>query len=374
MKLLIYISSLASGGAERATTSLANYWADKGWEITILTLAPSSKDFYRLNSNVRRMALNLHGDSPNLLIAIYENTRRIFLLRKILHQLQPDVAISMMDSSNIQLALASSFMPSIVAIGSERCHPPHLQLKPIWSFMRRYLYRNLDAVVALTRETCDWLSQYTNARHIVLIPNMINYPLQSNLPLIPVPIKSGASKLVLAVGRLSHQKGFSGLIEAFSHLSTEFPEWSLVILGEGPERDALLEQAVEARLGDRISLPGQAGNVGEWYEAADIYVMSSNYEGFPNALLEAMAYGLPAISMDCETGPRDIIHHEVNGLLVPLGDMTTLSQSLYRLMNDESLRRRYAKYAVEVRDRFSQEKVVALWEKLFIDRRNNRSK
>jgi glycosyltransferase involved in cell wall biosynthesis len=105
--------------------------------------------------------------------------------------------------------------------------------------------------------------------------------------------------------------------------------------------------------------------VGEWYERADLYVMTSRFEGFPNTLAEAMAQGLPAISFDCNTGPREIIRHEVDGLLVPPGDTVGLKFALDRLMGDSILRAQFATRAVEARERFSMERIARMWEALF---------
>jgi glycosyltransferase involved in cell wall biosynthesis len=164
---------------------------------------------------------------------------------------------------------------------------------------------------------------------------------------------------------LESQKGFDWLIEAFSNLADEHSDWDLVILGEGPLRIALEEQVRDLDLERRILLPGRAGNMAEWYESADFYVMSSRFEGFPNTLAEAMAHGLAAVSFDCDTGPRDIIRDELDGLLVPPGDVTELTVALDLLMSDGLMRLRFAERAVEVKERFSMERIAGMWEKLF---------
>lgn len=139
----------------------------------------------------------------------------------------------------------------------------------------------------------------------------------------------------------------------------------MVILGEGPLRSALEAQVREAGLGNRVFLPSRAGNVGEWYERADLSVMSSRFEGFPNTLAEALAYGLPAVSFDCDTDPRDIIRQGVNGLLVPPGNVVGLTEALDQLMGDAALRQRFASRAVEVRARFSIVRIAGMWETFF---------
>jgi glycosyltransferase involved in cell wall biosynthesis len=168
------------------------------------------------------------------------------------------------------------------------------------------------------------------------------------------------------VGRLDQGKQFDRLMTSFAALSTRFPEWTLAILGDGPERVSLERLAARLGLGRRVAFPGQVGNPGDWYRRADLYAMSSRYEGFPNSLAEAMAYGCAVVSYDCDTGPRDIIRHGKDGLLVaPVGDVAALSAALDRLMGDAAARERMAAQAVQVRDRYSLKNILPLWDQVF---------
>jgi glycosyltransferase involved in cell wall biosynthesis len=169
---------------------------------------------------------------------------------------------------------------------------------------------------------------------------------------------------LLGAGRLSQEKDFSTLIQVFGELAEYHPDWDLVIAGGGPEYERLSRQIRKLGLCERVFLPGVVGNLGEWYGRADLYAMTSWYEGFPNTLAEALAHGLPAISFDCDTGPRDIIRHELDGLLVAPGDVTALRLALDRLMRDNVLRTRFAERSIEARERFSIERIAGLWEKL----------
>jgi glycosyltransferase involved in cell wall biosynthesis len=223
----------------------------------------------------------------------------------------------------------------------------------------------MNAIVALTTESADWLSRNTRARKVCIIPNSVTWPLAAQAPILQPPARAAGQRLLLTVGRLSEEKQFDLLIAVFKRLAVQFPNWKLVILGEGPDRSALAEQVKAAKLTDRVSLPGRAGNVGHWYEAADLYVMCSRFEGFPNTLTEALAHGLPAVSFDCDTGPRDIIRNEVDGLLLANGATGALISALARLMSDAGLRQQYAANAIDVRERFSMVKIAGLWEDLF---------
>jgi len=366
MRLLIYIHSLENGGAERVVANLANYWASIGWALTIVTVAPRTSDFYRLDSAVERVSLDLADTRPNLLAGIVRTVRRVRALRRVLLAVQPEVALSAMHTANVVLAAAAWGLPGLCTFGSEHNFPPKAPMGILWETMRRQAYGRLSAVVALTQECAHWLTLHTGARKIVVIPNAVTWPLPAHAPrLDPRRCCAPDRHILLGVGRLSAEKNFAALVGAFGLLASRHPHWDLVILGEGPERAALEAQVRAAGLEGRVFLPGRVGNPGEWYSQAALYGMSSDFEGFPNTLVEAMAYGLPAVSFDCDTGPRDIIRHGVDGLLVPAGDAALFGAALGRLMGDDALRHTFAARATQVRERFSMPKIAAMWEALF---------
>jgi glycosyltransferase involved in cell wall biosynthesis len=218
----------------------------------------------------------------------------------------------------------------------------------------------------LTREGLDWLRDNIPRANGVVIPNPVPYPLERGEPvLIPDSVVRPGRKLLLAVGRMDKQKQFDHAIEAFARLAERHSSWDLVVLGDGPERSDLEQKASALGLKHRVHMPGRAGNIAEWYERADLYVMSSRFEGFPNTLAEAMAHGCAAVSYDCDTGPRDIIRDGVDGLLVrPASDIDALAGSLSRLMADDDTRRLMATRGVDVRQRYSVGNVVARWDEI----------
>ncbi|WP_198406105.1 glycosyltransferase family 4 protein [Parathermosynechococcus lividus] len=361
MNCLFFIHSMRAGGAERVTANLASHWVERGWEVTVVTLESREQDFYDLPLAVQRVDLNLAEESRDPLDAVINNLRRIAALRSVLRKIQPDVAIGMMSTAAVLLLLAA-WRLSCVTIVSEHIYPPMIPLKPMWERLRRWAYPLAHRVVMLTIEGLDWLSEEIPKARGVVIPNPIPFPLHSSEPLIePDSVIEQGRRLLLAVGRLDKQKGFDHLLQVFSHLAPSNPDWDLVILGEGPLRTELEFLARQLGLQERASLPGRAGNICDWYQRADLYVMSSRFEGFPNSLGEAMAHGCPAVSFDCDTGPRDIIRHNVDGLLVPNGDVAALKDALEYLMRDEKLRKQFAAKAVDVRDRFSLEKISEMW-------------
>jgi glycosyltransferase involved in cell wall biosynthesis len=163
------------------------------------------------------------------------------------------------------------------------------------------------------------------------------------------------------MGRLAHQKGFDVLLRAFAACAARHRAWSLVILGEGDQRRMLEAQRAELGLSDRVKFPGWVPEPIRLLRQADLFVMSSRYEGLPLALLEAMACGLPAISTDCPTGPSEVIRHGENGWLVPVEDVDALAAALDRLMGDGEMRRRLALRATDVTKQFGAQRIMTLW-------------
>lgn len=365
--MLLVIPSLGAGGAERVTATLANHWARQGWDITIVTLAGAERDFYTLDEAVRRIALDMAVQSRHAVQGLINNVRRIAALRRILRRERPTVAVGMMTTANAILALAGR-LAGIPTVGEEHIHPPAFPLGRLWESARGRTYPLLHAVVALTGDSAAWLRERAPAPRIVVIPNPVEYPLPAHPPSVPPAhlfASLPGSRVLLAVGRLEAQKGFDRLIIAFAKVAQRHPDWSLVILGRGNLHEALIWQAAELGIGERIALPGAVGNMGEWYEAADLYALTSRFEGFGNTLVEALAYGLPVVAVDCQTGPREIVRHGVDGLLVPQDDPAALAAALDRMMGDKSRRERFSARAIEARDRFAISKIAKEWESLF---------
>jgi glycosyltransferase involved in cell wall biosynthesis len=167
------------------------------------------------------------------------------------------------------------------------------------------------------------------------------------------------------MGRMTEQKGFDLLLEAFARVAARHTEWQLEIWGEGPLRSELERVRERWRLSGRARFPGRTEDAYGVLRAADLYVLSSRYEGFPMVLCEAMAVGLPVVAFDCRTGPREIVRDGVDGLLVPAGDIDALARALDRLMGDVEARARLGARAPEVCERFGLARVLALWDQVF---------
>ena len=365
-RILFLVSSMNSGGAERVAANLANAWVERGDEVTlVVTYSRRGGCFYSLSEDVElRYLADLAGYSSrqNPLRQI----KRLLALRRLIKATQPDVVLSFLPNVNIS-ALAASFFSGYSVIVSEHTYPPMASVSWFYQFLRRWTYPYAARVVMLTSEGLDWLKDKIPRARGAVIPNPVPYPLPVFEPsLVPESLVTADRKLLLAVGRMNEGKQFDRLIEAFSMHAERHQDWDLVILGEGSLREVLELQIQASGLNTRVHLPGQVGNVGDWYQRADLYVMSSRYEGFPNTLAEAMAYSCAAVSYDCDTGPRDIIRHGVDGLLVnPVGDVSALASALDQLMWDDEAREHMGRRAIEIRERYSLESILTMWDKLF---------
>jgi GalNAc-alpha-(1->4)-GalNAc-alpha-(1->3)-diNAcBac-PP-undecaprenol alpha-1,4-N-acetyl-D-galactosaminyltransferase len=364
MRLTLVISSLLSGGAERVLSAMANYWAKSGKEITLSTLDSKGSDFYDLHPGVKRIGLGLMYESADFFSAIKNNWRRIKVLRHQIILSRPHAVISFVDRLNVLVLLATMGL-GLEVIVSERIDPRYHDCGHFWSLMRRVTYSWSSMVVGQTDQVHPWLEEIVGKGSTAAIPNPIPYLENNVLDNASISDVIGASEpapTVIAMGRFSLQKGFDMLIKAFAEAIKCNPMWRLVILGNGVERKRLIQLTNSLHIAEKVFLPGIIKNPVPLISQADIFVMSSRYEGFPNALMEAMACGRPVISFDCPSGPHEIIRDGVDGVLVPPEDIDALASAIGRLMSDEKERRRLASRAVEVSKRFGLEKVMGMWE------------
>jgi GalNAc-alpha-(1->4)-GalNAc-alpha-(1->3)-diNAcBac-PP-undecaprenol alpha-1,4-N-acetyl-D-galactosaminyltransferase len=351
--VVMVTGSLEAGGAERVLSDMANYWSSRGWRITLATWAGrSSEDFYELDSGVRRVWLDVEVPKISLLAKLQAYVWRIRKLRGILANVRPDAVLSFIDTSNVMTLLACMGLRLRVVV-SERVNGAAMSSIPcVWRALRTVTYWRADAVIAQTPDAARWIAKLCGVKTII-IPN----------PLRALPqTDSSRESMILAVGRLRHQKGFDLLIRAFSGLSAEFPNWRLVIIGTGPEHSELLRLREQLKLGERVKFRLPVKDIELWMSRAGLVVQPSRFEGFPNVILEAMGMGAAVISADCRSGPAEIIRDGVNGRLVPVEDVATLRRVMAELLRQPEERARLGQEAKKVRQVFRQDLVMKQWE------------
>lgn len=360
------ISSLSSGGAERVLTNMANYWADKKNEVSMITLDSNVSDFYELHPDINRYALDVMDASASLLNAAKNNLIRIKKLRSAIREISPEVIISFMDVTNVLTILATRRLGLRVII-SERSVPSHYPIEKAWLQLRRMTYSMADVVVAQTAQVAQWVEDNMKCQKVVVIPNPVSKVevTNSHVNLMDMIGTAKQAPTIVAMGRMNKEKGFDLLLKAFAMVTSLHPDWRLVIFGEGQERNNLTSLSKDMGVSDKVFMPGLVKNPAHLLKQADIFVMSSRFEGFPNALLEAMACGLPVISFDCPGGPGEIIRDGIDGLLVKPEDVNAMANAMKRLIENKEERQRFGSHATEVCDRFSMDKIMRMWEVLF---------
>lgn len=365
-RILIYIPSLRGGGAERVAVDLARRWVYDGHEIILVTQSDASTDAYPLDSRVQRVCLNTFEKA-----GFWGHITQISRLRREIKRYRPDIVVSFLTSASVFSIIAGIGLHCQV-IATEHAYPPFQKLSGVWRRLRKLLYPKAAQVVTLTQATADYLQKEIPKAKFTVIPNAVHWPIDEHEPVIQMPKMKGR-KWLLAVGRLQPVKGFDLLIESFSKFADAYPDWDLLILGEGPERDNLACQIEQVGLQQRVLLVGRVGNMQWWYGKGDMFILSSRSEGLSNSLQEAMSCGLPCVAFDCDVGPRELIRHGIDGCLVqPAGSVEALTEGIVSLINDPERINNYSKRAVDMRDRYSMRRISGMWNELFQETLQNK--
>jgi GalNAc-alpha-(1->4)-GalNAc-alpha-(1->3)-diNAcBac-PP-undecaprenol alpha-1,4-N-acetyl-D-galactosaminyltransferase len=331
-------------------SALANCYVDRGVDVTLVTLdSPERIAAHSLSPRVNQVNVHVSG-GRSVVTKIIARIKRLLHLRQHIKSKQPSAVLSFMTPTNI-LTIVACIGLSVRCVISERTNPARFSYSRLTDWLRKLMYRFATIVVVQTPEIANWFQiRVKGTFHI--ISNFISQE-KFETGLVRQPT-------IIAVGRLGPEKGFDDLINAFALLVNRFPEWRLEILGEGPHRSLLQSLINQHGLGNKVTLTGFVSNPGRYMSTAAIYAQPSRFEGFPNALLEAMANGA-AVLASHEAGDM-LIQNGVNGLLVPADDVRQLADALERLMEDAPLRDNLGGYALAVRETFSQGRIIQLWD------------
>lgn len=352
MRIAFLQSGLGAGGAEKNINILARHRHGLGDDVSVLAFnARADQSFFPYPPGIRLVA---RAERPGM-TQIDRVFGRYAWLRARLRELRPEMLISFLTKNNVLAVLAARSL-GISVIASERNNPTKQFAGSWWLTANRIICPRAAAFVSLTAEGRDALPPALGA-----IARVIGNPYTLNGEAVIAPGDTGR---VVGVGRLVAQKGFDRLIDAFADVAPARPSATLTIFGDGPDRPALEARAAASGVGQRIRFPGVTRSPSEWLGAADIFVLSSRFEGYANVLAEAVCAGLPSIAFDCDYGPRTILDSGRAGILVPEGDVGALAAAMSRMLDDPSLRADFQSRCSEVRQRHSLETVLGEWDKL----------
>jgi len=352
--ILFYINSIHDGGAERVILQLAHHFANAGYRSVLVTSFVDENE-YPVPNNVVRITMEQRETQQS---RVKRNITRIVALRKIITAEKPQAIISFMAEPNFRTILATRGLP-VKVITSVRNDPNREYAGRLGKFVGKCLIPKSDGCVFQTKEAQQWFPADFQKRSAVIL---------NDVDRVFFETKWVGGKDIVSLGRLSKQKNQAMLIRAFSSVAKTFPDTNLLIYGIGPLKDDLQNEIDRLGMRDRIKLMGLTADAASVYANAKMFVLSSDHEGMPNALLEALAMGVPSISTDCPCGgPRTVIKHGENGFLVPVGDPKEMGLAIQKLLEDAEYAKALGKKARESAQAYQTDRVFAQW-KNYVER------
>ena len=353
MKIAFLFGTMHRGGAERVIASISNTFCAWGEDVSIITL-DNADSGYDLNEKVNHIKLNLSGSSKNKIQALLRNFRVIQALRHLIKREKYDAVISFELRYAVLLQYAFPFGRKFKIIASERANPNKRHLSATIKKQYEKMLPRVDGFVFQTKRVsecyCEKLREIGTVIHNGVFPEI--------LPPDNTPFEMRNHNDICAVGRLDEQKGFDTLIEAFDIFRKTHNEHRLHIYGEGQLRSQLEKMISEKEIGDRVKLHGSIPNVMFEVAKSGMFVLSSRFEGMPNALMEAMACGLPCVATNCDFGPEELITDGENGLLVNVDDSVELAEAMARISDCPDLAQKLSKNAFMIREDHSGETIA----------------
>jgi len=360
MRLLCVIPQMGAGGAERVMAALVNELSTRHTVSLLTWESPGTPPFFPLAASVQVVQPGLFGGHG--LERVRRLAARFMVLRRHVRSWRPDVVLSFLDTTNVT-TLVACLGTGVPVVVSERVDPAGQVVGRMFGLARRFTYPWAARTVVQTTRVARYFPLRMQSR-IAVLPNPIAVALRTATPDEPGP--DGRYR-VIAVGRLEWQKGFDRLIAAFAQVASRHPLWDLHLFGEGSLRAALAAQAAAAGLGTRVRFPGVTSAIQDELAASHLLAFPSRYEGFPNALAEAMRVGLPTIGYDHVSGVEEMIVQDATGLLLPAdGGVAPLAGALDELMADPTARRRLGTAAQQAGARWDTTVVLMEWESLLL--------
>lgn len=358
MKIGFLIQSLNSGGAERATVSLSNSFSEKGHEVEIITFY-GDNSFYPVNKNVKIVSADFDEIETSVSVKrLLGSIKRMFKIRRLVKSRQLDMLVGM-SFAMTWYAVFTTLLTKTKAVGTERNNPYKYKASKFNTILRKFFYHLCDGYIFQTKKSSQFFTEKLREKDII-IPNAIFN--EDIYDLEPPPKRE---KVICSVGRLTAQKRFDILIDAFSKIADRYPEYRLIIFGEGELRKELEAQAEYLNLKDRVILPGASNDAVKLVNRTGAFVLSSDMEGMPNALMEAMAMGVPCISTRCDMGPEELIENGVNGLLVNVGSSEGISAAIEQIIDNPELSEKLSQNARKMIKTHSIENISNQWLEFF---------
>lgn len=344
-KICLITPSLRHGGSERVISELANQWCKREDVKVFLILLSNQEQCYDIDSRVELILPNKSYKKNFFSKTIYK-IWIFYFIRKTCLTIFPDSVLSFGERYN-NIVLLSLLKTSINVYVSDR-NSPFWDIGFFHKFLRKNIYKYATGIIAQTETAMQVLTKTTGNTNIVVIPN----PLRE---IQKINSRINEKLVVLNVGRIDSQKNQLELIEMFSQC--DYKNWILKIVGSGPLKVNLIEKVNDLGISDNVQIFEFSRSIDTFYSEAEIFAFSSLYEGFPNALNEAMAHGIACVSYDCPTGPRDIIQDGENGYLVKFADKKQFINKLSFLMESSQMRKKFSEKARRVKDEYSLEKI-----------------
>ncbi|MEW4924505.1 glycosyltransferase family 4 protein [Algibacter sp. 2305UL17-15] len=355
-KISFVIGALTAGGAERVVTTLSNQLSEK-YEVHIILLT-KCEPFYKLNKSVKIFSCREEFQpSDGIIQALRANYSLYKTISKYLKDNKIDLAIGFITSVNILTILASR-KNNIPCIISERNYPKKSSTQLQWRILRKLLYKKADFLVVQTDKIKEQFEPIIKSNKIIILKNPIAPELTEARD-----INFKKENIILNIGRLTNQKAQDVLIKAFANINND--NWKLIVVGKGEKQKEYEELIKLLKLESKVNLLGQTKDIAHFYNKSKIFAFTSIFEGSPNALIEAMHFGLPCVSTDCPTGPSELITDGHNGYLIPINDQEQLEVRLSKLINNEKLREKFSINAVKSVKSLEAEPVTLEWIHLF---------